>query len=67
MELDSGIHIVMHSVLSFKNRCDTMVSDNHSDPSTHMTRGLVRGSDWLGRFGTRKGMTPSRSLKSSPP
>jgi hypothetical protein len=43
-----------------------MVSDNHSDPATHVTKGLVRGSDWSGRFGHRKGMKPSRSLKSSP-
>jgi hypothetical protein len=32
-----------------------------------MTRGLVRGSDWSGRFGHRKGMKPSRFLKPSPP
>jgi hypothetical protein len=44
-----------------------IISDNYSDSATHVTRGPVRGSDWLGRFGHRNGMTPSRSLKSSPP
>jgi hypothetical protein len=47
-------------------RPGAMVSDNHSNPSTHVTQGLVRGSDWSGRFGQRKGKKPSRSLKSSP-
>jgi hypothetical protein len=44
-----------------------IVSDNYSDSATHMTRGLVRGSDWSGRFGQRKGMKHSKFLKSSPP
>jgi hypothetical protein len=44
-----------------------IVSSNYLDSATYMTRGLVRGIDWSGRFGHRKGMTPSRSLKSSPP
>jgi hypothetical protein len=44
-----------------------MVSDNHSDPSTHVTQGLVRGSDLSDRFGQRKGKKPFKSLKSSPP
>jgi hypothetical protein len=48
-------------------RQGAMVFDNYSDPSTHVTQDLVRGSDWSGRFGHRKGMKPSRSLKSSPP
>jgi hypothetical protein len=49
------------------------VSDNYSDSAAHMKpiisnlRGLVRGSDWSGRFEHRKGMKPSKSLKSSPP
>jgi hypothetical protein len=44
-----------------------MVFDNYSDPSIHVTRGLVRGSNWLGRLGHWKGIKPSKSLKSSPP
>jgi hypothetical protein len=48
-------------------RPGAMVFDNHSDPSTHVTQGLVRGSDWSGRFGQQKGKKPSRFLKSSPP
>jgi hypothetical protein len=44
-----------------------MVFDNYSDPSIHVTRGLVRVSDWFSRFRHRKAMKPSRSLKSSPP
>jgi hypothetical protein len=44
-----------------------IVSDNYSDSPTHVTRGLVRGSDWSGSFGHGKGMKPSSSLKSSPP
>jgi hypothetical protein len=44
-----------------------MVSNNHSDPSTHVIQSLVRGLDWSGRFGQRKGKKPSRSLKLSPP
>jgi hypothetical protein len=44
-----------------------VVSDNYLDSATHVTQGPVRGSDWSGRFGHRKRMTPSRSLKSSPP
>jgi hypothetical protein len=49
------------------------ISDNYFDLAAHMTpiisnpRGLVRGSDWSGRFEHRKGMKPSRFLKSSPP
>jgi hypothetical protein len=48
-------------------RRGAIASDNYSDSATHVTRGLVRGSDWLGRLGLRKGMKPSRFLKSSPP
>jgi hypothetical protein len=48
-------------------RWGAIISDNNSDSATHVTRGLVRRSDWLGRFGHRKGMKPSRSIKSSPP
>jgi hypothetical protein len=44
-----------------------IVSNSYSDAATHVTCGLVRGSDWLGRFGYPKDMKPSRSLKSSPP
>jgi hypothetical protein len=40
---------------------------NYLDSATQVTCGLVKGSDWLGRCGHRKGMKPSRSLKSSPP
>jgi hypothetical protein len=35
-----------------------MVFDNYSNPSTHVTQGLVEGSDWSGRFGQRKGKKP---------
>jgi hypothetical protein len=44
-----------------------IISNNYSDSATHVTWDLVRGSYWSGRFGHRKGMTPFRSLKSSPP
>jgi hypothetical protein len=44
-----------------------MVSDNHSDPSNHVTEGLARGLDWSGRFGQWKVKKPSRSLKSTSP
>jgi hypothetical protein len=47
-------------------RRGAIVSDNYSDSAAHMTRSLVRGSDWSGRFGPQKVMKPSRFLKSSP-
>jgi hypothetical protein len=43
-------------------RWGVIVFDNYSDAAAHVTRGLVRGSDWSGRFGYRKGTKPSRSL-----
>jgi hypothetical protein len=44
-----------------------IIFDNYSDSATHVTHSLIRGSDWMGRFGHRKGIKPSRFLKSSPP
>jgi hypothetical protein len=54
-------------------RLGATVSDNNSDSAAHMTPiisnlwGLLTGSDWSGRFEHRKGMTPSKFLKSRPP
>jgi hypothetical protein len=39
----------------------------HMTPIISNPRGLVRGSNWSGTFEHRKGMKPSRFLKSSPP
>jgi hypothetical protein len=48
-------------------RQGAIVSNNYSDSAAHMTRDLVRGLDWSGRFEHQKGMKPSRFLKSSTP
>jgi hypothetical protein len=72
LEKDSDHLLPLEDGVALARR-GAIVSDNYSDLAAHMTpiisnpRGLVRGSDWLGRFEHRKGMKPSRFLKSSPP
>jgi hypothetical protein len=35
-------------------RRGAIVFDNYSDSAAHITRSLVKGSDWLGRFGPQR-------------